>query len=312
MIIINYFKPKTFKPLPIYCFKTMNEDLYSILELSKDCDSNDITKNYRKLAKIYHPDKNGDEETFKRISSAYEILSDENKRKQYDNLNITDKGKFYEILKSYIDKKINFKTSEIIKDIYGDEKDFQKQFNSFNFVKIINQLYEKTLKSFKTFETLEIDVSLQERYLGIEKDINIKSNIVTIPLYDEYINVNIDNDEITIKLNTIETKKYIISKNDLIINYLIPLNSYLYGGKIVIRHLDNKLIIHHFDSLINKSNKIIIPDKGLIQYDNIIRGDLIVNLYIYGIANNDIEYFNGEINKEYNNEMKLTIEKIFT
>tara|TARA_Y100000780_G_scaffold179369_1_gene164721 strand:- start:18969 stop:19841 length:873 start_codon:yes stop_codon:yes gene_type:complete len=290
----------------------MNEDLYSILELSKDCDSNDITKNYRKLAKIYHPDKNGDEETFKRISSAYEILSDENKRKQYDNLNITDKGKFYEILKSYIDKKINFKTSEIIKDIYGDEKDFQKQFNSFNFVKIINQLYEKTLKSFKTFETLEIDVSLQERYLGIEKDINIKSNIVTIPLYDEYINVNIDNDEITIKLNTIETKKYIISKNDLIINYLIPLNSYLYGGKIVIRHLDNKLIIHHFDSLINKSNKIIIPDKGLIQYDNIIRGDLIVNLYIYGIANNDIEYFNGEINKEYNNEMKLTIEKIFT
>jgi curved DNA-binding protein len=295
----------------------MDKDLYSILELSKDCDSKDIVKSYRKLALKYHPDKkNGDIETFKRISSAYEILSDENKRKQYDNLNIVEKGKFYDIFKSYLDKKINSKTSEIIEEFYGDEQDFQKQFNSFNFVNIINKLYDTFEKNtFNSFENLniqvEIDVSLKERYLGIDKDVIIKNTTVTIPLYDEYINVLIDSDEVTIKLNTIDTQKYIISNNDLIINYLIPLKSYLYGGKIAIKHLDNDIIVKHFDSLINKSNQLIIHDKGLIKYDSIIRGDLIVNLFIYGVVDDDKHYFNGEINKQYNNEMKLTVEKIF-
>ena len=63
-------------------------DYYKILGISEDADAKEIKVKYRKLAMKYHPDRNPDdkkaEEMFKVISEAYEILGDENKRKEYD------------------------------------------------------------------------------------------------------------------------------------------------------------------------------------------------------------------------------------
>ena len=63
-------------------------DYYELLGVKRSSSAGDIKKAYRKLALKYHPDKNpGDrdaEEKFKEISHAYEILSDPNKRSQYD------------------------------------------------------------------------------------------------------------------------------------------------------------------------------------------------------------------------------------
>ena len=64
------------------------EDYYKLLGISKNATEAEIKKAYRKMAIKYHPDKNqGDktaEEKFKEISEAYEVLSDKNKRAQYD------------------------------------------------------------------------------------------------------------------------------------------------------------------------------------------------------------------------------------
>lgn len=65
----------------------MSNSLYETLGISKDASSDEIKKAYRKLARQYHPDINkepGTEEKFKEINAAYEILSDETKRRQYD------------------------------------------------------------------------------------------------------------------------------------------------------------------------------------------------------------------------------------
>lgn len=63
-------------------------DLYSVLELEKWASKEEIKKAYRRLAMIYHPDRNsGDkaaEEKFKEINEAYSTLSDDSKRQQYD------------------------------------------------------------------------------------------------------------------------------------------------------------------------------------------------------------------------------------
>ncbi len=64
------------------------QDLYKILGVDKKASQDDIKKAYRKLAREHHPDANpGDtaaEERFKAISAAYDVLSDTEKRKQYD------------------------------------------------------------------------------------------------------------------------------------------------------------------------------------------------------------------------------------
>ena len=61
------------------------KDYYKILEVDRDCETDKIKKSYKKLALKYHPDKNnGDHTKLKEISEAYEILSDNNRRSQYD------------------------------------------------------------------------------------------------------------------------------------------------------------------------------------------------------------------------------------
>ena len=59
---------------------------YEILGLKENCSQKSIKKRYKKLALKFHPDKNsGHEEKFKNIALAYEVLSDNEKRKKYDN-----------------------------------------------------------------------------------------------------------------------------------------------------------------------------------------------------------------------------------
>src|SRR5215210_8761225 len=64
------------------------KDLYDILGVSKTASQDAIKKAYRKLARKHHPDANpGDsaaEERFKEVQAAYDVLSDPEKRKQYD------------------------------------------------------------------------------------------------------------------------------------------------------------------------------------------------------------------------------------
>jgi len=64
------------------------QDYYEMLGISRDASDSDIKKGYRVLAKKYHPDANPDnkeaEQKFKEVTEAYEVLSDPQKRSQYD------------------------------------------------------------------------------------------------------------------------------------------------------------------------------------------------------------------------------------
>ena len=72
----------------------MAEDYYQVLGIDKKASADEIKKAYRKLALKWHPDKNpnnkGAEEKFKKISEAYAVLSDTEKRQQYDQFGSAD------------------------------------------------------------------------------------------------------------------------------------------------------------------------------------------------------------------------------
>ena len=64
------------------------QDYYDVLGVEKSASADDIKRSYRRLAMQFHPDKNpGDKEAeakFKQCAEAYEVLSDQQKRQQYD------------------------------------------------------------------------------------------------------------------------------------------------------------------------------------------------------------------------------------
>lgn len=71
----------------------MSKDYYKILGVERGASEEEIKKAYRKLAHAHHPDKkSGDEAKFKEVNEAYSVLSDKQKRAQYDNFGTSGMG----------------------------------------------------------------------------------------------------------------------------------------------------------------------------------------------------------------------------
>lgn len=106
----------------------MAKNYYDILEVSKTATADEIKKSYRKLARKYHPDVNpGDKEAeskFKELSEAYAVLSDEEKRKEYDAIGhdaFTNSGHGYNFKNMNYDDMRNFNFGGTsFEDLFGD------------------------------------------------------------------------------------------------------------------------------------------------------------------------------------------------
>ena len=64
--------------------------MYDVLGLDRNATPDDVKKAYRKLAREHHPDKGGDPEKFKKVQEAYEVLSDPQKRQNFDQFGSPD------------------------------------------------------------------------------------------------------------------------------------------------------------------------------------------------------------------------------
>lgn len=130
----------------------MIKDYYKILGLSISATQNEIKQSYRKLAVFWHPDRNSNPialEKMKEINEAYEILSDENKRKSYNK-----------IYQEY------FINSQIVKHQGQSEKQYNEEKE-----KSVKQKYEKEYNDLKEW-TSNIQFSLKKFDKFLESSIS--------------------------------------------------------------------------------------------------------------------------------------------
>ncbi len=139
------------------------KDYYKILGVSRDATTEEIKKAYRRLAHKYHPDKGGDEEKFKEINEAYQVLSDAEKRRKYDEMLASGGVSFG----SPFSQKVRL-DSNLFDFGFEDLTSF--------FEEVVGDLFNKTftqkVEKEKLDITLSVDLTLEEVVKGATKSLS--------------------------------------------------------------------------------------------------------------------------------------------
>ena len=158
----------------------MPKDYYEILSVPRNSSQEEIKKAFRKLALKYHPDRNkGDpksEEKFKQVASAYDVLSNPNKRKQYDQFGHTGVESRFSSTGAY-DMHDIFSS---FKDIFEGGDFFSSNFNSFfggrtesRFTRGQGAFGSEGMASARGADLrYHLDISLAEVLTGVDKSIS--------------------------------------------------------------------------------------------------------------------------------------------
>ncbi len=155
----------------------MAEDYYKTLGVGKTASGDDIKKAYRKLALKYHPDKNPGskpaEEKFKKISEAYAVLGNPEKRKQYDSF-----GSQEAFSRSFSQEDIfrGFDLNDILKGLGGFRGQKQSSYtNDDPFSQLFgNQQYNRPVPRKGRNLEYNLSISLEDAHSGAEKRISFK------------------------------------------------------------------------------------------------------------------------------------------
>lgn len=267
----------------------MAKSLYETLEISENASSDEIKKAYRKLARKYHPDINKDlkaEEKFKEINAAYEVLSDENKKAQYDRFGDSMFGgqNFHDFSKSQGD--IDF--TDLLSKIFGQSGGFGMGSGSgFGFGNMggfsksePNLDIEDSIHI--TFEAAALGSSYHYNGRSGEFDIKIPAGIRngdTIRLKGKGKSYNGRSGALLLKVKVANSPIYEIDGDNLIQKLDISLKTALFGGKIKLQTMYKEITITIPKNTKN-NQKLRIKEQGLKNAKNSTIGDLYLQLSV--------------------------------
>lgn len=168
----------------------MDKDYYKILGINKNTSKEEVRRAYRELAHKYHPDKRGgDEKRFKEINEAYQVLSDDNKRQQYDQFGRTFEGFQGASGWDFSGQGFNF---DDLFSFFGNESRGQREFYSrrINLEDLFSDMFGDIFagagftkkKSRGRNIVLEMEISLKDALKGIERDVSLDDHNIKLKI----------------------------------------------------------------------------------------------------------------------------------
>lgn len=157
----------------------MSKDYYKTLGVSKNASPDEIKRAYRRLAQEHHPDKGGNQEKFKEVNEAYQVLSDPQKKSQYDQFGTT------------------FEQAQARGNAHGFEgfRDFSSFAEAFNFGQggnnngggfedIFEGIFGGGQRGARRGSRqrgqdigVDVEISLEEAFKGTDKEINLRKAV---------------------------------------------------------------------------------------------------------------------------------------
>ena len=282
------------------------KDYYKILEVDKSASQDEIKKQYRKLAKRYHPDLHPDDknaqEKFKEINEAYEVLGNEEKKKQYDTF-----GSSYNFSggQNFDPSQYGFGDGYTYTYSSSDGSGFSDFFNmffggggtqssGFNINDIFSSSSRRSSRSGysprQSYES-ELNITMEEGYNGTTKEVSLnfggetKNLSIKIPkgiFPGKKLKVKGEkwgiSGDILFKINFIDNQKYRLDGLDIISKVgVLPWEAAL-GTKAIVDTLDGRIKVN-IPKGIESGKKIRIPKRGYKDMKNNV-GDLYIEINI--------------------------------
>lgn len=283
----------------------MSKSLYETLDIAQDASTEEIKKAYRRLARKYHPDINKDagaEEKFKEINAAYEILSDEQKRRQYDQYgdNMFGGQNFHDFAHSQGGANLD----DILRSIFGGGGGF----GGFGGQSSRGGFGGFSSGGFGGFSEPDLDISAKITipfnvsilggkhalsFSGESFDVKIPAGIKSgekMRVKDKGKSYQGHKGDLILSVEVASSPEYVREGDDLVKSIDIPLKTALFGGKIMVDTLYKEITLKVKEETKN-GQKFRVKEYGALNRKTQIKGDLylVANIILPSLDSLDAE-----------------------
>lgn len=245
-------------------------DYYSVLGVNKDATQDQIKKAYRKLASQHHPDKGGDTVKFQEIQTAYDTLSDPQKRNLYDNPRPQMQG----MPNGFHFSQQGFDLNDLFASAFGGRSPFGQQRNS------------------KPTYRTRLNVSLQDAFNGSKQYLNVQTQTNTTPIsvdipkgimsgqqlrYDGLI----DNATLLVEFFVMPDLRFERHENNLVCNHSISVFDLIVGSNFEFTTISGKTLNVNVKPGTQPHSQLKLGGFGMPIMNSGLYGDQIILLKPY-------------------------------
>jgi len=228
-------------------------DLYAVLGVTKDATPEQIKKAYRKLASQHHPDKGGDTNKFQEIQTAYDTLSDPEKKQQYDNPQPQNFQGFPGGFQMHMGPGMDL--NDIFSQMFGQQHPGMRRNNKQIFRTNINLTLHEAY--YGTNKVLELNTQTGKKVIDIKAPPGIHAGNQM-----RYDNV-LDNGILVVEFGILPDLKFDRKGNDLVCNQSISVLDLIAGTTIEFTTINNKTLNVHIKPKTQPFMQIKLPGYGM-------------------------------------------------